>query len=116
MRLGTVPARRLSSRVGVLADVWVLWQCNGEEDVSRIKDLSAGGLFLQTPNPRPMGVTIRLDFLVQEGEIKAEAIVRHTRQGAGVGLKFSALSEQGKPRLEALLTRLRSLARSREQS
>jgi hypothetical protein len=100
----------------VLEDVWVLWQCNGSEDVSRISDLSTGGLFLQTPNPRPTGVSVRLDFLVQEGEIKAEATVRHAKPGVGVGLKFLALSEPGKPRLEALLTRLRSLAHSRQAS
>ena len=114
MRLGTVPSRRLSSRIGVLEDVWILWQCNGQEDVSRVQDLSTGGLFLQAPSPRATGVSVRLDFLVQEGEIKAEATVRHAKPGAGVGLKFLALSEPGKPRLEALLARLRSIARSRE--
>jgi len=100
----------------VLEDVWVLWNCKGEEDLSRIKDLSTGGLFLQTPTPKPAGVSVRLHFLVQEGEIKAEAVVRHGMRGAGVGLKFLALSEQGKPRLAALLTRLRSTANPRKES
>jgi hypothetical protein len=93
-----------------------LWNCNGEEDLSRIKDLSTGGLFLQTPIPKPAGVSIRIHFLVQEGEIKAEAVVRHAERGAGVGLKFLALSEQGKPRLAALLKRLRGTARPREDA
>jgi hypothetical protein len=93
-----------------------LWGGKGEEDVSRIKDLSAGGLFLQTASVRPVGASVRLHFLVGEGEIKAEAMVRHAEPGAGVGLKFMALSEQGKPRLAALLNRLRGPAQSRRAS
>ena len=116
MRLANVPSRRLSSRVCVKEDVWVLWGSKGEEDVSRIKDLSIGGLFLQTTSLKPAGVSVRLHFLVEEGEIKAEALVRHAKPGAGVGLKFLALSEQGKPRLAALLARLRGLAQSRRAS
>jgi len=46
-------------------------------------------------------------FLVKEGQIRADAIVRHTRPGIGLGLKFTALSEQDRPKLAALLNRLR---------
>ena len=115
MRLGKSPSRRLSSRVGVTEDVWVLWRCNGDEDISRIGDLSTGGLFLHTPNLRPVGHSVRLHFLVQEGEIKAEAVVRHAKRGSGLGLKFLALNDQGRPRLAALLTRLRSQAHQRAE-
>jgi hypothetical protein len=48
-----------------------------------------------------------LDFLVQEGQIRADAVVRHGQSGVGLGLKFTALSEQDRPKLAALLTRLR---------
>jgi len=100
----------MSSRVGVTEDVWVLWQCNGKEDISRIGDLSTGGLFLQTPIAKPVGHSVRLHFLVQEGEIKAEGVIRHIERGSGLGVKFLALNDQGRPRLAALLTRLRSQA------
>jgi len=116
VQLANVPSRRLSSRVGVGEEVWVLWGSKGEEDVSRIKDLSTGGLFLQTTSVRPTGTSVRLHFLVQEGEIKAEGVVRHAKPGVGIGLKFLALSEYGKPRLAALLRRLRGLAQAREAS
>ena len=46
-------------------------------------------------------------FLVKEGQIRADAIVRHMRPGIGLGLKFTALSEQDRPKLAALLNRLR---------
>jgi hypothetical protein len=49
----------------------------------------------------------RLDFLVAEGQIRADAIVRHAKSGSGLGLKFTALNEQDRPKLAALITRLR---------
>jgi PilZ domain len=88
--------------------VWVYWQCNGRDDVSRVRDLSMGGLFIETEKPRPIGVTSSLNFLVQEGQIRADAVVRHAEAGTGIGLKFVAISEVDRPHLAALLMRLRS--------
>jgi len=53
-----------------------------------------------------------LHFLVQEGEIRADAVVRHARSGLGLGLKFTALGEQDRPKLAALVTRLRGIPHS----
>jgi len=69
--------------------------------------MSLGGLFIETPQTRPSGTVTRLDFLVAEGQIRADAVVRHATPGAGLGLKFTALSEQDRPKLAALITRLR---------
>ena len=116
MRPATYPSRRLTSRVPAPGDVWVYWQCRGQEDVSRVKDMSMGGLFIETPQPRPEGVLTRLHFLVQEGQIRADAVVRHAKSGAGVGLRFIALTEQDRPKLAALLNRLRGTHHSQEKS
>jgi hypothetical protein len=75
--------------------------------------MSMGGLFIETPDSKPEGVQARLHFLVQEGQIRADAVVRHARSGVGLGLKFTALSEQDRPILAALLTRLRATQHSR---
>jgi len=72
-----------------------------------------GGLFVETEEVRDVDATIRLDFLVQEGQIRAEAVVRHVKPGRGLGLKFTALTEEDSPRLTALMTRLRSSSQSR---
>jgi hypothetical protein len=69
--------------------------------------MSMGGLFLETTENQATGTMSRLDFLVAEGQIRADAEVRHVRPGTGLGLKFTALSEQDRPKLAALLTRLR---------
>ncbi len=80
-------SRRHTSRVETQNGVWVYWRCNGMADVSHVRDLSAGGLFLATP--RPVGMKAKLDFLVQEKQIRAEAVVRHIEAGSGLGLKFT---------------------------
>jgi len=78
-------SRRQASRVETRDDVWVYWRCGGMDDVSRVCDLSVGGLFLSTPVPRPVGVSAKLDFLVPEGAIRAEAVVQHLIPRGGVG-------------------------------
>lgn len=107
MRPSSVPSRRFSSRVQVPGDVWVYWSCQGRDDVSQVRNMSLGGLFIETPQARPSGASTRLDFLVAEGQIRADAVIRHTQAGAGFGLKFTALAERDRPNLAALITRLR---------
>jgi len=91
-----------------MQDVWVCWQCNGRDDVSRVKDLSLGGLFLETPTQRAIGTSTKVDFLVGEGQIRADAVVRHVVPGRGLGLKFTALIDQDRRKFAALVRRLRS--------
>jgi hypothetical protein len=75
-----------------------------------------GGLFVETEEARDVDTKVRLDFLVQEGQIRAEAVVRHVKPGSGLGLRFTALTAEDGPRLTALMTRLRSLSRSPRNS
>jgi hypothetical protein len=102
-------SRRLNSRVESSNSVWVYWECNGDRDLSRVKDLSVGGLFIETPRMKQLGATTSLHFLVQEGHIRADAVVRHVKPGDGLGLKLQAVSEKDRPNLAALMKRLRSL-------
>jgi hypothetical protein len=104
-------SRRFNPRVKSDRGVWVYWECNGDRDVSRVKDLSVGGLSIETPKMKRLGATTNLHFLVQEGQIRADAVVvRHVRPGGGLGLKFKAVSENDLPNLKALMRRLRSLS------
>jgi hypothetical protein len=112
----SIPSRRHYPRVETPHEVWVYWNCKGREDTSRVRDLSMGGLFVETEEARDVDTKVRLDFLVQEGQIRAEAVVRHVKPGSGLGLRFTALTAEDGPRLTALMTRLRSLSRSRRNS
>jgi hypothetical protein len=83
--------------------------------VSRIGNLSAGGVFLETKKPRAIGTITSLAFLVPEGQIRVEAVVRHAKPGQGLGLKFTALTEQDRPHLAALMRRQLEWARGQKQ-
>jgi hypothetical protein len=106
---GRSPSRRLISRIEVSEDIWVYWHCKGREDVSRIRDLSPRGLFIETPRQFPAKSETKLHFLVQEGEISAQAVVCHNRPRNGLGLKFVSVREEHHRRLAALINRLRGL-------
>jgi hypothetical protein len=102
-------SRRALTRFRASDDIWVCWRCNGREDVSRVLDISIDGLFIQTPHLKVKeGMSAKLDFLVQEGTIKADAVVRHVKGGSGLGLRFLAVPEEDRQRLKALLRRLRT--------
>jgi hypothetical protein len=104
----STPSRRLNYRVAMSEELWVCWHSNGRDDISRVLDMSLGGLFLQTPALRKIDTPTKLDFLVSEGQIRADAVVRHVSPGRGFGLKFTAVTDADRPRLTALLRRLRS--------
>jgi hypothetical protein len=73
--------------------------------------MSLSGLFLETHTSRGVGSTAKLEFLVQEGQIRADTIVRRVEPGRGLAMKFTAVSEEDRPRLEALMKRLRRQSR-----
>jgi len=102
------PSRRFNSRIEIPEGLWVYWRCDERDETARIRDVSLGGLFVETAKPRPVGLTAKVDFLVQEGQIRADAVVRHVKPGCGLGLKFTAVSDGDRPRFIALLNRLRS--------
>jgi hypothetical protein len=110
-QIGSLPSRRFYSRVETSKSVWVYWQCDGRADVSPVRDMSMGGLFLKTATVKPVGSVVNLHFLVQEGQIRADATVKYVKSGSGVGMKFAAVSREDRPRLAALMTRLRGLSR-----
>ena len=105
-------SRRRTSRVDKVEGVSVYWHCNGREDVAPVVDLGFGGLFIKTRTPVPVGAPVAIDFLVQEGLIRADAVVRHIKTASGLGLKFTAMPEGDRPRLGMLITRLRHRSRS----
>lgn len=113
MRKFNNPSRRLASRIAAPDDVYVLWWCDGREVVSRVQDISMDGISIDTPLPRSAGVTTKMDFLVPEGPIRVEAVVRYAKPNTGAGLKFIAIREGDRPKLAALMTRLGSSSRPR---
>jgi len=69
-------------------------------------------MFLELRRPIPKGMATNLHFLVQEGPIRANAVVRYNLPEQGLGLKFTAIEKDCGPQLAELLTRLRGIQRA----
>lgn len=93
---------RISTPIGV----WVEWECAGRRTVSRVRDLNAGGVFIETQSPSEIGSELSLLFFVPEGEIRTQALVRNLRQGDGMGVEFTSISQPDSQRLVRLIQRL----------
>ena len=109
MPSGQNPSRRFTSRVAGLSDLWTFWNCKKHDGLSRVLDLSVGGLCLSIEKSERIvvGEKVHFNFLVPEGQIRTDAIVRHARPER-LGLKFIAISAEDRTQLTALMTRLRN--------
>jgi hypothetical protein len=80
-----------------------------------VKDLSPSGLFIETRARKREGDLLNLHFLVQEGQIRAEAVVRHTASGNGLGMRIKSITSQDAPHLHRLLMRLREPSKAAQK-
>ena len=69
--------------------------------VASTKDISPGGLYMNTQTEIPEGtlLLIRLPFR-QDAQVVCNAVVVYSNPGRGVGLKFQDLSDEVKAMLE----------------
>ena len=108
--LAEEPARQLRRypRISLPRGMSVSWHGAGcdLQLFSRVQTLSMGGLFISTPNPPPVGTKLRLAFEVPSGKVRAEAIVRNSVPGDGIGVEFTRMDLADKLLLQKLLNRL----------
>jgi Tfp pilus assembly protein PilZ len=99
-------ANRRHQRIATPKGVWVAWQDGKQQNVSRVRDLNVGGLFVATPTPLSVGSVVTLLLSVPEGEIRSRAVVRNVIAEQGMGVQFTEISEQDAARVEKLVARL----------
>jgi hypothetical protein len=102
--------RRSHLRVEALVNVYIFWRSDGREDVAIVKNISFSGLFIETEKSKDPGDAAELHFLVQEGQIRADAVVRRAKPGHGLGLRLIAVHNNDRRRLAELMKRLRRVA------
>ena len=106
MPVNHTKSNRRYPRIPTPKGVWVSWQIDGKQNVSRVRDLNIGGLFIDTATPPALGSSITLLFSVPEGEIRSSAIVRNITPGEGMGVQFVAMTQEHAVRLQTLFSRL----------
>jgi PilZ domain len=97
---------RKTARVAVSKGVWVAWQTGGPSNVSRVRDLSAGGVFISTAIEVPIGTTLEMLFALPEGEARIHGIVRYADGKSGIGVEFTRMGTADRARFQELLRRL----------
>ena len=97
---------RRTARIAVPKGLWVAWQADRGRNVSRVRDLSAGGVFIQTPLAVPIGAEIELLFALLEGETRVTGIVRYADGKNGIGVEFTDMGAADRARVQELLRRL----------
>ena len=70
---------RQSARIAVSKGVWVAWQSDGPRNVSRVRDLSVGGVFISTSIPVAVGTEVDMLFRTARGVRHAYAASCVTR-------------------------------------
>jgi type IV pilus assembly protein PilZ len=73
----------------------------------RAKDLSIGGMYLQTATPLPFGTEVVVEVLLpgQKAPMALPAVVRWTRATEGMGLQFGLLGARETHAITALSTK-----------
>ena len=106
MKKQVVTSLRHHKRVDTPQGVWVYWRCGRSEDTSRVRDLSVGGVFIETKKVLPIDATVELNFLVEDGKIFAEATVRYVLPGVGAGLQFKNVRTEDRDQFANMVKRI----------
>jgi PilZ domain len=101
-----VQSRRKHKRIDDPKGVWVYWRCGHSEDTSRVRDISVGGIFIETQKKLSIDAIVELNFLVEDGGIVAKAAVRYLLPGVGVGLQFENIRTEDQPHFVAMMKRI----------
>src|ERR1700719_3056173 len=100
----TPRATRRHQRISLPKGMTVAWYGGGQQQVSRVKSLSMGGLSLCGSVTMRVGSDLTLVFEVPEGTVMAEAVVRDVVPGEEMGVEFTKMNPESRALLERLLT------------
>jgi hypothetical protein len=106
MKNAGTKADRRHQRVATPKGVWVAWQNGKHQNVSRVRDLNVGGMFIATPTPLASGTILPVLLSVPEGEIRGRTAVRNVIAGEGMGVQFTEINAENQARLNRLVARL----------
>ena len=98
--------QRRYGRISLPQGMFVVWCGGGELEVSRVRTLGMGGLFIAAPNPPAVGSKLILVFQVPGGSVQADGLVRSVVPHKGMGVEFTRMTRSDKILLERLLKRL----------
>ncbi|HVG20770.1 MAG TPA: PilZ domain-containing protein [Blastocatellia bacterium] len=95
--------RRQAKRAPLLIEV--RYEGGGRRGQSRISDISATGVYIDTMNPLPDGSQAKLDFTLPGGyRVEAEGVVVRSEPSIGMAIRFKQINPQDQQRIADLVT------------
>ncbi len=109
--------QRRYPRVRLPEGLLLAWRSCGRQEVSRATVLSAGGMFVPTRQPVPVGSIAQIILKLPKNDVRMLAAVRNLPDGHGMGLEIISMQPAARGRLRKfveaqreMLPTLRSLA------
>jgi PilZ domain-containing protein len=100
----TAPDKRHHDRSRLIVDVF--FDGKDETGVASTKDISVGGLYMNTQAHLPEGAILLVRIpLTERSQVVVNAEVVYSNPGRGVGLRFHGLSDDDRARLELELNK-----------
>jgi uncharacterized protein (TIGR02266 family) len=82
----------------------VKYEGAGVRAETRISDLSATGVFVDTMSPPPVGSHLRLSFRLPDGHlIEAEGVVAQAQPGIGMGIDYTKINPEDVRRIRQII-------------
>ncbi|MFH1263340.1 MAG: TIGR02266 family protein [Pseudomonadota bacterium] len=101
--------RRKFPRIALETTLAIVFEGVSARRQRLVDNLGAGGLFLRTDHPKPVGTKIRFEFLVRDGgeKIAGSGIVQWVNNDPdgppGMGIKFVELNDEGRKEILQVL-------------
>jgi PilZ domain-containing protein len=73
-----------------------------------LETISLGGVFIHTPEPPPVGSMINMLLDMQNGDVRARAVVRRVAPNKGMGIEFISMTPEDRARLNKQLQQILS--------
>jgi len=95
-------------RVTAATGIWVSWKTGVRHNVSPIRTVGLGGMFIFEDDPLPEGTMLQLVFKLPGGKdtVRARAAVRLAEVGRGMGVEFIQMAPPERLRLAQLMRKL----------
>jgi hypothetical protein len=106
--------KRRFPRVTLPRGISIAWRTKERHDISRVKSISLGGLFIEAAEPAGFGDTVQVQFDIPGGAIHAKAVVRRSIAGQGMGVEFTELPAGARAALHKLLQKLLGEVRTKQ--
>jgi hypothetical protein len=86
-------------RTDHLKELSVMWRYAGRRFMSPVHDLSINGAFIELEEPPTLGTILQLQFRVVSKIARAQAVVRRSVPGKGMGVELVAIEQEDRAHL-----------------